>query len=113
MTYEHIIVERRDAVGLITLNRPEALNALCTPLIFEAGRRWTPSRCRWPALVAAHVALGLVVCVVMLAWFSFLIYALGGAAQEGWTAGDAWWSEQETWARRRSRACWPRQLRCT
>jgi enoyl-CoA hydratase len=38
MTYEYIIVERRDAVGLITLNRPDALNALCTPLIRELGR---------------------------------------------------------------------------
>jgi enoyl-CoA hydratase len=37
MSYEHIIVERRDAVGLITLNRPDALNALCTPLIKELG----------------------------------------------------------------------------
>lgn len=33
MTYENIIVERRDAVGLITLNRPEALNALSTALL--------------------------------------------------------------------------------
>jgi enoyl-CoA hydratase len=38
MSYEFIIVERRDAVGLITLNRPDALNALCTPLIRELGR---------------------------------------------------------------------------
>jgi len=37
MSYEFIIVERRDAVGLITLNRPDALNALCTPLIRELG----------------------------------------------------------------------------
>ena len=33
MSYEHIIVEKRDAVGLITLNRPKALNALCAALI--------------------------------------------------------------------------------
>jgi enoyl-CoA hydratase len=33
MTYENIIVERRDGVGLITLNRPEALNALSCPLL--------------------------------------------------------------------------------
>ena len=38
MTYEHILVERREAVGLITLNRPDALNALCAPLIKELGQ---------------------------------------------------------------------------
>ncbi|HYB58236.1 MAG TPA: enoyl-CoA hydratase [Alphaproteobacteria bacterium] len=37
MTYVHIIVESRGPVGLITLNRPQALNALCTPLIRELG----------------------------------------------------------------------------
>ena len=37
MAYEHIIVETRGSVGLITLNRPQALNALCTPLIRELG----------------------------------------------------------------------------
>ena len=35
MSYEHILVETRGKVGLITLNRPKALNALCTPLINE------------------------------------------------------------------------------
>ena len=35
MAYEHILVETRGAVGLITLNRPEALNALCSPLMAE------------------------------------------------------------------------------
>ena len=35
MAYEHILVETRGRTGLITLNRPEALNALCTPLIME------------------------------------------------------------------------------
>lgn len=35
MAYEHILVETRDAVGLVTLNRPEALNALCAGLIEE------------------------------------------------------------------------------
>jgi len=38
MAYENIIVERRGPVGLITLNRPDALNALCTPLILELGQ---------------------------------------------------------------------------
>ena len=33
MTYENILVETRGAVGLITLNRPKALNALCDALI--------------------------------------------------------------------------------
>ena len=38
MAYEYILVETRGRAGLITLNRPEALNALCTPLIAELGK---------------------------------------------------------------------------
>ena len=38
MTYENIIVERKDRVGVITLNRPKALNALCAALIDELGQ---------------------------------------------------------------------------
>ena len=37
MAYEHILVETRGPVGLITLNRPKALNALCAGLIAELG----------------------------------------------------------------------------
>ena len=35
MAYENILVETRDAVGVITLNRPQALNALCAALVDE------------------------------------------------------------------------------
>ena len=35
MTYENILVETRGNVGLITLNRPKAMNALCAALIDE------------------------------------------------------------------------------
>ncbi len=38
MNYENILVESRAAVGLITLNRPKALNALCDALIRELGQ---------------------------------------------------------------------------
>ncbi|WP_120498065.1 enoyl-CoA hydratase [Kiloniella sp. EL199] len=38
MTYEYIAVERHDRVGLIKLDRPEALNALCVGLIDELGQ---------------------------------------------------------------------------
>ena len=34
-SYEHILVETRGAVGIITLNRPKALNALSSPLMAE------------------------------------------------------------------------------
>ena len=35
MSYEYIIVETRGKVGLITLNRPKAMNALNDKLIDE------------------------------------------------------------------------------
>ena len=35
MTYENIVVETRGAVGLITLNRPKALNAISSALVTE------------------------------------------------------------------------------
>ena len=35
MAYENILVETRGRVGLITLNRPKALNALCAALVDE------------------------------------------------------------------------------
>ena len=38
MAYENIVIEKRGRVGLITLNRPEALNALNTPLMQELGQ---------------------------------------------------------------------------
>ncbi|MDX2225325.1 MAG: enoyl-CoA hydratase [Rhodospirillaceae bacterium] len=37
MAYENILVETRGPVGLITLNRPKALNALSSPLIKDLG----------------------------------------------------------------------------
>lgn len=33
--YQHILTETRGNVGLITLNRPKALNALCNDLFTE------------------------------------------------------------------------------
>jgi enoyl-CoA hydratase len=38
MAYEYVIVERRGAVGIIQLNRPQALNALCAGLIVDLGQ---------------------------------------------------------------------------
>ena len=38
MTYETLIVETRGAVGLVTLNRPKALNALNAALVAELSR---------------------------------------------------------------------------
>ncbi len=37
MDYQHIIVDRRERVGLVTLNRPKALNALNDGLMDELG----------------------------------------------------------------------------
>jgi len=41
MTYETILVETHDAVGLIRLNRPQALNALNATLVNELGQALT------------------------------------------------------------------------
>jgi enoyl-CoA hydratase len=41
MTYENILVETHDAVGLIRFNRPQALNALNAKLIAELGKALT------------------------------------------------------------------------
>jgi enoyl-CoA hydratase len=38
MAFENILVERRGRVGLVTLNRPKALNALCDALISDLGQ---------------------------------------------------------------------------
>mgnify|MGYP003735285835 CR=1 FL=1 len=35
MKYENILVETRGRVGLVTLHRPNALNALCHDLMLE------------------------------------------------------------------------------
>ena len=38
MAYENILVETRGHVGLITLNRPKALNALSSGLVTDLGK---------------------------------------------------------------------------
>ena len=38
MAYENILVEKHDGVGVVTLSRPQALNALCAALITELGQ---------------------------------------------------------------------------
>jgi enoyl-CoA hydratase len=38
MAFEYIIAEQRGRVGLITLNRPKQLNALCDALVDEMGQ---------------------------------------------------------------------------
>jgi 2-(1,2-epoxy-1,2-dihydrophenyl)acetyl-CoA isomerase len=35
MSYEHIIVEESDGMAILTLNRPSALNALCSQMLVE------------------------------------------------------------------------------
>ena len=41
MTFENLLIERDDAVAIVTLNRPKVLNALNTPDAHRAGRAMT------------------------------------------------------------------------
>jgi len=56
MTYEHILVETRGKVGLVTLNRPKALNALSPELMRELGEALT--RFEADAAIGAMVITG-------------------------------------------------------
>jgi enoyl-CoA hydratase len=38
LKYQNILVETKGRVGLVTLNRPKALNALNTPLMLELNK---------------------------------------------------------------------------
>ncbi len=38
MSYDNLMVEREGRVGIVTLHRPQAMNALSTPLVNELGR---------------------------------------------------------------------------
>ena len=56
MTYENILVETRGNVGLITLNRPKALNALSAGLITDLGHAL--DACEGDATIGAIVVTG-------------------------------------------------------
>ena len=65
MAYQNIIIETRGKVGLVTLNRPQALNALNEALIaelnealasFEANRRCR-GRCRPSVVRCGHMPI--------------------------------------------------------
>ena len=39
MSFETITVERNEAVGVLTLNRPQSMNALCAAMLGETDRK--------------------------------------------------------------------------
>ena len=46
MAYEHILTERRGDVLVVTLNRPDRLNAAPPAMFVEIRRRWAISTAR-------------------------------------------------------------------
>ena len=52
MSYENLLVETRGRVGVIRLNRPQALNALNSVLNARARRSAWPGSTRTPASAA-------------------------------------------------------------
>ena len=79
MNYENIIVETRGNVGLITLNRPKAMNALNDTLIDELG-----------AAVGGFEANGTIGCIVITG--SEKAFAAGAdiSAMAGWDFMDVY-----------------------
>jgi enoyl-CoA hydratase len=94
MTYQFILAESRGRVGLITLNRPQQLNALCDPLIDEVGN----------ALAAFEADQG-IGCIVLTG--SVKAFAAGAdiSAMKDWTYMDVYKSDYITRNWERVRAC--------
>jgi len=93
MAFEHIIVETRGRVGLITLNRPKALNALNDALMTELGQ----------ALAAFDAEEGIGAVVLTGGDKAFAAGADIGAMKD-WTYMDVYKTEYITrnWERLRS-----------
>jgi len=93
MAFEHIIVETRGRVGLITLNRPKALNALNDALMTELGQ----------ALAAFDADEGIGAVVIAGSEKAFAAGADIGAMKD-WTYMDVYKTEYITrnWERLRS-----------
>jgi len=93
MSYEHILVETRGRVGLITLNRPKALNALNDALMDELG-----------GVLAQFDADANIGCIVLTG--SERAFAAGAdiGAMKDWSYMDVYKSEYITrnWERIRS-----------
>ena len=93
MSYEHILVETRGRVGLITLNRPKALNALNDALMDELGDAL--------AKFDAHENIG---CMVITGGDKAFAAGADIGAMKDWSYMDVYKSEYITrnWERIRS-----------
>jgi len=88
MTYENILVEVRGNVGLITLNRPKALNALSEGLVRDVGAAldaWeTDTNVRCIVITGSEKAFAAGADIKEMTGFSYMDAYLKNFITEGW-----------------------------
>ena len=88
MTYENILVETRGNVGLITLNRPKALNALSAGLVKDLGAALdafeTDNNVRCVVLTGSEKAFAAGADIKEMAGFDYMDAYLKNFVTEGW-----------------------------
>jgi enoyl-CoA hydratase len=88
MTYENILVETHGSVGLIRLNRPKALNALCDALMKELARALdafeTDDAIGAMVLTGSERAFAAGADIKEMAGLDYMDVYLGGFISENW-----------------------------
>jgi enoyl-CoA hydratase len=88
MSYENILVETEGAVGIIRLNRPKALNALCDALMTELGQALdafeTDDAVGAIVLTGSERAFAAGADIKEMAGYDYMDVYLGGFISEKW-----------------------------
>ena len=73
MAYENIEVDTKGHVGMVTLNRPKALNALCDALISELGQALDAFEAVRPPIFDVYLCISPVGSAIVLVCVKFVV----------------------------------------